>query len=418
VPPPRHEQSKPLSRFSIHPLLKLISNRPRPILVSFAILSLASCFPLLHPSNLFSLESDLTVMHPRPNPPLDAQQHIAERLGASPGSLIIHLHADTDDSLLILAHRIDQRLRTNDARAAGITNIYSLASLLPDPSVAPARVTAAGEAYANQVVDDFRRAVAASDFSPAAYEPYCTFLHEILTRTAPPGIDQLRPYRSLADSLLPKSQSTHESLAYVFVRSDETRAARDRAIDSIRAAISDLPGATLTGLSVLSRDTEVSIGHDLPRLVAVAIIAVAVYLLIHFRTLPDSLLALLPTAVSMIALLAFMSICNVKLNMINLVAFPLLIGIDVDYGIFLVNSARYRRARSIAVEQLIIEASPSAHAVLLCAAATILGFGSLMFTSIPAVRSLGLCVSVGVIACVAAVFFLVLPILFILGARK
>ena len=49
--------------------------------------------------------------------------------------------------------------------------------------------------------------------------------------------------------------------------------------------------------------------------------------------------------------------------------------------------------------------------LVLCAAATLLGFGSLAFTSIPAVRTLGIAVAVGIAACVAGVFLLVVPII-------
>jgi predicted RND superfamily exporter protein len=104
--------------------------------------------------------------------------------------------------------------------------------------------------------------------------------------------------------------------------------------------------------------------------------------------------------------------------MANLVAFPLLIGIDVDYGIFLVSAARWREVKTMPREHLVRQLAPAASAVLLCAAATTIGFGSLAFTSIPAVRSLGIAVAVGVMTCLAATVFIVLPILFLARRRE
>jgi len=46
----------------------------------------------------------------------------------------------------------------------------------------------------------------------------------------------------------------------------------------------------------------------------------------------------------------------------------------------------------------------------MCALATIVGFGSLMWTRVPAVQSLGFAVAVGIGACLACVLFLLTPI--------
>jgi predicted RND superfamily exporter protein len=114
-----------------------------------------------------------------------------------------------------------------------------------------------------------------------------------------------------------------------------------------------------------------------------------------------------------------MRLTGARLNMVNLIAFPLLVGIDVDYGIFLVSAAaRARRLRGLSRDALLDELTPGAAAVLICAATTTLGFGSLAFTSIPAVRSLGWAVAVGVAGCVAGTFLLVVPILFLLRDRR
>ena len=56
-----------------------------------------------------------------------------------------------------------------------------------------------------------------------------------------------------------------------------------------------------------------------------------------------------------------------RLNMVNLVAVPLLIGIDVDYGIFVVNLARVRAIRDMTPAELAHHIEPATHAVLICA---------------------------------------------------
>jgi predicted RND superfamily exporter protein len=179
--------------------------------------------------------------------------------------------------------------------------------------------------------------------------------------------------------------------------------------------LGDLPGATLTGLSVLAHNTERTIRHDLPRLILIAVLIVAAYLALHFRNLTSALLALVPTVFGLAALLAFMRLTDQKLNMINLAALPLLIGVDVDYGIFLVHLARSHHARSDLGPRSL---SPATTAVILCALSTILGFGSLVTTSVPAVRSLGIAMAFGVSSCLAGALFLLVPLLLPRGSDR
>jgi predicted RND superfamily exporter protein len=94
--------------------------------------------------------------------------------------------------------------------------------------------------------------------------------------------------------------------------------------------------------------------------------------------------------------------------MINLVAIPLLIGIDVDYAVFVVNAARLRRKSQ--PEMFEAQLASSCHSIIVCAGATVLGFGSLHFTSVPAIRSLGDAVAIGVFTCLIATIFCLLPL--------
>ena len=123
---------------------------------------------------------------------------------------------------------------------------------------------------------------------------------------------------------------------------------------------------------------------------------------------------MLPTLCSLTCLLAVARLAGAKMNLANIVSVPLLIGIDIDYGIFLVSVARRSRTRA----ELLDRAAASSRAVVLCAAATLLGFGSLAFTSVPAIRSLGWAVAIGVSTCAAAALFLLLPLLLWLRGRE
>ena len=153
------------------------------------------------------------------------------------------------------------------------------------------------------------------------------------------------------------------------------------------------------------------------RPIVVAVLARAIYLGIHFRSIADATLAMLPAAFGMLTAMALLRLMGEHLNMLNLVAVPLLIGIDVDYGIFLVNAARRTQVREMSRAELASRVQTSVHAVTVCAMATALGYISLASTSIPAERSLGIAAAMGVATCLAGVLFLLLPVLFSLSRR-
>ncbi|HTW93307.1 MAG TPA: MMPL family transporter [Tepidisphaeraceae bacterium] len=388
----RRQKSPQRVRFSMDRFVGRLQLHPRALGLLFAILTVAClAIALLPRTPLVQPEPNLAAMHPQPDASLDADDEIARRFGSASSPMFVLLHADSPQKLVDLAYQVKDRL----SHANGVAGTYGLDTWLP-------RRTLPVTIDADRVVADFNAAVAASPFNPAAFEGYATFLRQLLAQKAPPTISTLRQYPGLARDILPAGgDQTDQALTIVFLtHSTENRATRDAAIASIDSALHGLSGVTITGLDVIAHDAEAAIFQELPRLVALASLLVAIYLLIHFRSPRSMVLSLLPALIGMAALAAFVRVAAIHFNTVNLVAIPLLIGIDVDYGIYLVTLSRQRE-----------NALPSgAHAVCVCACSIIAGYISLIFTSIPAVRSLGLVVGAGVIACLMAAIFCLIPL--------
>lgn len=406
-------------RFGTETLLQVLGNRRAIWLALSIVLILAAAFVVVRSrGDVLPPESDLTVMHPRPSAAIEAQAHVAERFGVSPGSLVIYLHSDSPEQLVALAYDVENRLKSQAGQAAGVVGAYGLASLLPDPRLVPARQPAASTAEAERVVADFRSALADNDFAPDAFDEYAKFLRVLLTRKSAPTFRELLSYPRIAETVLPASafhgEKPREAITMVFLsRSlDYDREARDETIRSIRQALQGVEGATLTGLGVVSFDTEQTVRHELPRLILAAVAIVAVYLLLHFRNVVEALLSLTPAIFGMLTAAALLHLAGQKLNMVNLVAVPLLIGIDVDYGIFVVTLARVRHVRQETPLELSRRINPACHAVIMCALATALGYVSLIWTSVPAERSLGIAAATGVATCLVGVLLLLVPLVF------
>ena len=423
----RRHTPPPLSRirFGTEPLLRTLGGQRRLWLGLTCAIAIAAVLVIARArGDVLPLETDLTVMHPRPNPAIDAQYDLAARFGISPGSLAVYLRAPDPQRLVTLAYDVNEKLSSPQARAAGVTGTYGLATLLPDPRHVPARLAAASPSEARKVVADFQAALTEQGFQLKPFDGYSNFLRVLLTQRTAPAVKDLLQYRSVAETVLPASASPEreptEALTLVFLGDalDRDRESRDRAIAAVRESVKGIDGATVTGLTVVAHDAEQTVRHELPRLILAAVLIVAAYLAVHFRNLADATLSLLPAAFGLLIAAAVLRIAGQKLNMINLVAVPLLIGIDVDYGIFLVSLTRFRRVRSEGRDALRRKIEPPVHAVIVCATATILGYVSLAWTSVPAERSLGIAAAVGVGACLAGVLFLLVPLFFSVARGK
>jgi predicted exporter len=124
---------------------------------------------------------------------------------------------------------------------------------------------------------------------------------------------------------------------------------------------------------------------DFVRFFIGAIVLVIVLLFVLFRNIRKLMLAFLPVLSGIIIMLAIMTMCGIRFNIFNMVATILVIGLAVDYGIFIVSTCE--KTTNYAV----------CNAVLVSGLTTFVGFGSLMAARHPAMNSIGITVAAGII---------------------
>ena len=181
---------------------------------------------------------------------------------------------------------------------------------------------------------------------------------------------------------------------YAFPRPEDVAALQDR----VRAAA---PNATLTGLALVNRELadrflpEFVKGLSIGTLIVVALVYVA------FRNVRLSLLSLAPTALGLVWAAGALALAGVALDLFALFAVVTFVGIGVDYGVHMVHRYRERGHAREAVGEL-------APVILVAAAITLLGYGTLVTSSYPPLRSIGVVSAVSVVTLAAASLF-VLP---------
>ena len=296
---------------------------------------------------------------------------------------------------------------TGAARLPGLGAAMALYAVMPGPPPCAAECATGARAGALNAAGGRAGAAAeAAGFRAQAFNDYAAFLTTLLTRRPPPSFDDLSAYPSLAELVFPRNTPRPTqglilaTLSKPWASADE----RDRVIETVRAELADLNDnpqrpadrAVLSGISVLGYDTQRAIAGSLGQLLALSAGAVLLRLVVFFRHPLSVVLALSPAAGGLTLMLAVIWISGGSFNLINLMAVPLLVGIGVDEGIFL--TALYRNARRAQDTALRLreDLAASAHAIGMTSLTTALAFGSLYFTHVPAIKSLGLMVAAGV----------------------
>ncbi|MDP3856185.1 MAG: MMPL family transporter [Stagnimonas sp.] len=120
-----------------------------------------------------------------------------------------------------------------------------------------------------------------------------------------------------------------------------------------------------------------------------SLIAITLLLWLLLRSLRDTLLVLVPLVAAGLLTLAGSVLFDTPFNFANVIALPLLLGVGVDYGVYLVQQGRQLPANSNLLK------TGATRAVLFGALVTLANFGDLMLARHPGMVSMGLLLTVG-----------------------
>lgn len=121
-----------------------------------------------------------------------------------------------------------------------------------------------------------------------------------------------------------------------------------------------------------------------------AFAVICIILLVHFRSITDTLLALLPKVVGILWMLGLMVYYKVPFNPANFMALPLVLGIGLVFGVHVLQRAREERSNELFTRS-------TGTAIVLDALTNVAGFGALMAAHHQGIKSLGFVMTVGTV---------------------
>ncbi len=142
--------------------------------------------------------------------------------------------------------------------------------------------------------------------------------------------------------------------------------------------------------------------EESPRMVGITFLLVFLFVWLTFRSLKWTLVAIAPLSVGILWMLGTMVASGVALTFYNLVVLPTVLGIGNDGGVHIAH--RYREEGKGSIRRVV--RSTGEH-VTMGALTNLIGFGGLLLSSHPGLRSIGLLAVVGIGATMAAtlIFF-------------
>lgn len=286
--------------------------------------------------------------------------------------------------VLVQNENLQQALEVNDRILATLRRKLSGAEIVSLSALLPAESTQAAnretwrsfwDKRGAEVLTTLRTEGATLGFSERAFEPFQCLVAD---KVEPVTAESLRAMglERMVDGLVLPPAEPGGPWGVLTLTPDTDEAAR---------LVAEASGgqARFVSQSRFGRDLGQALRADFGRFLLLAAIGVGLILLMALRGPRRTLLAMAPVAMGVAGLLATMGLAGMSFNLYNMAAAILVMGLGVDYGIFILE--RLERRSDLGTE----------HAVLLSGLTTLVGFGSLALASHPALNSIGVTVLVG-----------------------
>ncbi len=297
--------------------------------------------------------------------------------------------------------------------------LYAPSSLLPSQArqaEAASRIRAAGLTAAD-VTARLRAAADEAGFREDTFAPFVDRLPALLDGTARLTFDGFYA-QGLGDVLgrtivrTTRGASPFDADAtdgyivatYVYPKSDDDVRALRHHVEAFGDRM------TLTGLPEVNRELAARFTPEFLQGLALGTALVLALIVLSFRRLDLTLLALVPTLLALIWAGGFLALARIELDLFSVFAVMTFVGIGVDYGIHMVHRFQHADDTSEVIAQL-------GPVIMVAGGITLLGFGTLVTSSYPPLRSLGLISTVMIVTLMMS-SLLVLPALLVRRRRS
>ncbi len=153
---------------------------------------------------------------------------------------------------------------------------------------------------------------------------------------------------------------------------------------------------TVTGSLAMQEAMREQTFQSLTIVFPLAAIGVACVLFFFHRTLKGLLIGFMPLGYALLLTFGVLGIIQPELTILSIAVAALLLGLGVDYSIYLANRFAEECTVDDKIERVECTLGRTGKAVFMCAFTTIIGFGSLMTSNMPPMVTFGFGCAIGI----------------------
>ena len=363
--------------------------RPKTVLLIFTIITAIIGLQI---QNLYMV-SNLTGYLPRDDPSIVLWNEINEEFQIG-STIVIYVEADDirDPYVLIEMDRVSTKVNTYDldkGQNDGIFSVRSIAALIKSENAKPNIPGGIGGTGKFEIPTDRN------------------LISRYIARTAVQEVEGILYL------------NTYE-IAVIVIQLAEG-ANYDEVLDNVRAAIdkearySDM---TITGLVPMQQAIQKRSMENIIIVFPIAIALISAVIFFFHRTIKGIIIIFLPLIYALTLTFGVFGLFMPDLTLLSIAIVALLVGLGVDYSIHLLNRFSEEHTVEDKIERVHKTLKLTGKAVLLSTITTMIGFGSLMVSSMPPIITFGLGCVIGIMFCFISASILVPCLALVLKFEK
>ena len=348
-----------------HSLAKTLVKRPKTVLLVYTIITIVIGLQI---QNVY-MQSDLTIFLPKNDPTIQLWTKINQEFQIG-STIVVYVEADDirDPYILREIDRVGTKINTYEldkGKTDGIYSVSSIAQLIKEENAKPDLPDGLWGTGKYEIPDD--------------PELINTYMARIQSRE---GVLFLSNYK-VAVIIFQLSNIANEL----------------QILEHVKAALvkeAHYSTMTITGTIAMQEAVRENTFRSLIIVFPIAAIGVACVLFLFHRTLKGLLIGFMPLGYALLLTFGVLGIVQPELTILSIAVVALLLGLGVDYSIYLANRFAEECTLDNKIERVECTLGRTGKAVFLCAFTTILGFGSLMTSSMPPMVTFGFGCAIGI----------------------
>jgi predicted RND superfamily exporter protein len=338
------------------------------------------------------LETNLDALRPRRSPAMAVQDEIAARFLRAPRSGAVLVRRADLETALVDAERVAAVLRA--ARRDGLVqSVESIDAVLPSAHAQRERLQRYDALPRAAAAAALRESLQRHGFNTDRFAAFLDGFVQPRTAILRLGDPALAPLAFMLDHHI----RVQPHAAIVAVYADPTPQTPWPALAAyLRSAMGSVP-VMIAARPLLEDELGRVLRRELVVFLLLAFAGNLLLLVVLLRDVRTALAVLYPVALVVLALFAFMAAAGISIDPVNLIVPPLVVGIGVDNGVYLLAIARQCGSIDAAVRSL-------GRALTITSLTTIAGFGFLGLSAYPPLATLGRLMALGLVLSLIATF--------------